>query len=106
MYWRRFAVADIPLDNDSEFEAWVMKRWQEKEELLAGYKATGRFPADESESDGVKGAGHIETQVQLATWTELAQIFVVPGALALLANVLAKSYNLMRYGDMRPTFPI
>ncbi|RDW61901.1 putative RNA polymerase II transcription elongation factor (Ctr9) [Aspergillus mulundensis] len=45
MYWRRFAVANIPLDDQDEFDAWLRARWTEKDELLDQYFETGRFPS-------------------------------------------------------------
>ncbi|KAE8357131.1 hypothetical protein BDV27DRAFT_164806 [Aspergillus caelatus] len=46
MYWRRFAVSDIPLDDQKEFDAWLRARWTEKDQLLDEYFETGRFPSD------------------------------------------------------------
>ncbi|KAL2823991.1 hypothetical protein BDW59DRAFT_173120 [Aspergillus cavernicola] len=55
MYWRRFAVADIPLDDQKEFDVWINARWTEKDELLEQYFETGRFP---SELAGSIDVGH------------------------------------------------
>lgn len=113
MYWRRFAVASIPVDDPKDFEKWLIERWLEKEDLLEGYVQNGRFPADQGhDSDGLaatkgatgakvlQGAGFIETEVKVAHWFEVGQIFVVLGAFALLANVLAKGWNLIMYGSL------
>lgn len=113
MYWRRFAVASIPVDDPKAFEKWLMERWLEKEDLLEGYVQNGRFPADQGhDSDGEpalkgatgakvsQGAGFIETEVKVAHWIEVGQIFVVLGAFALLANLLAKAWNLVVYGSL------
>jgi hypothetical protein len=106
MYWRRFAVSEIPLDEPKAFEAWLDQRWREKDELLEQYMNTGRFPADDvhasdGEPDGkaVIGAGYIDTEVRLAHWYEVGQIFVVLAAFALLANILAKMWNLVVHGS-------
>lgn len=90
-----------------------MDRWLEKEDLLEGYKQNGRFPADQghdsedetavTDAYGAKvsqGAGVIETEVKVAHWYEVGQIFVVLGAFGLLANVLAKAWNLAMYGTL------
>ena len=92
MHWRRFAVADIPLDNLEEFQAWVDARWQEKERLLEQYFQTGLFPADEASlpATGKSKAGYIDTEVKLRNWYEVGQLFVVPAALVLVANVVSK----------------
>lgn len=115
MYWRRFAVSSIPLDDPQKFELWIRQRWQEKEELLEGYSQTGRFPADDGhDSEGevavnvngrvgpqvVQGAGIIETGIRLAHWYEIGQIFVVLVCFALIANILAKFWNLAMYGNL------
>ena len=106
-------MASIPIDDPEGFEKWVMQRWLEKEDLLEGYVQNGRFPADEGlDSDGgpagngaaggkvSQDAGYIETEVQVAHWYEVGQIFVVLGAFALLANVLAKVWNLVMHGSL------
>lgn len=113
MYWRRFATSSIPIDDSQQFEQWLMQRWREKDALLEQYIENGRFPADDdqetagehtingkSESKTLKGAGFIETQVQLAYWYEIGQIFVVLAAFGLLFNVMAKMWNLVFYDDL------
>ena len=107
MYWRRIALADIPLDDTKAFETWMLSQWQIKEDLLEGFEQNGRFPAD----DGIdakaspaavrkQGAGFIETLVRLNHWYDVLRIFAAAAAFAFVANVLAKVYNLARYGDI------
>lgn len=113
MYWRRFAVSTIPLGDAQEFELWLRQRWLEKEAFLEGYLQTGRFPADKGHDIGIEpvitghgstkntsGAGIIETEVKLEHWFEIGQIFVVLLAFALVANVMAKIWNLAIYGTL------
>ncbi|KAL4917936.1 hypothetical protein BDW62DRAFT_210858 [Aspergillus aurantiobrunneus] len=87
MYWRRFAVADIPLDDQQEFDVWIRARWTEKDELLEQYFRTGRFPSDlagsidvgcgnATQSDAAK-SGYVESHVRLGHWTEIGRIFRV-----------------------------
>ena len=89
-----------------------MDTWLEKEDLLEQYVQNGRFPADQGhDSDGEpavsgatggkvsQGAGFIETEVKVAHWYEVGRIFVVLAAFGLLANVLAKAWNLVMYGS-------
>lgn len=92
MYWRRFAVTELPLHSAEAFEAWLDARWQEKEQLLEQYFETGLFPADDASvaATGKSKAGYIDTEVRLAHWYEIGQIFVVPAALALVADVISK----------------
>ena len=113
MYWRRFAVASIPLDDDAQFEAWLMEQWRFKDDLLEGYVQNGRFPADDghdsegeltinksSDINAPRGAGFIETEVKLARWYEVGQIFVVLATFALIFNIGAKVWNLVFYGSL------
>ncbi|KAI0157404.1 acyltransferase-domain-containing protein [Xylariaceae sp. FL1272] len=78
-YWRRFAVADIPLETQEEFDKWLLQRWYEKDALLEEYVSTGRFPANGA---GIKG--HIETEVKTQNWWEFVQIYVMLGGFGLL----------------------
>ena len=101
-------MSSIPIHDASRFDAWLTERWREKDTLLEGYMQNGRFPADEGhDSDGepgqlkvAKGAGFIETSVQLGHFYELGSIFVVLSVLALIANIGAKTWNLFNYGNM------
>lgn len=47
MYWRRFAVKDIPISDPEKFELWLRERWIEKDVLLEYYVANGAFPEDD-----------------------------------------------------------
>ncbi|KAL8995014.1 MAG: hypothetical protein Q9169_005162 [Polycauliona sp. 2 TL-2023] len=87
MYWRRFAIWSIPVDNDRDFDNWLRARWIEKDQLLDNYQKTGRFPADtgvDELADGKKrrGAGYIETEIKPSRWYEYLQIFAPVGMLA------------------------
>jgi 1-acyl-sn-glycerol-3-phosphate acyltransferase len=89
MYWRRFKISTIPIDNDKAFDLWLQARWREKDYLLELYHRTGRFPADsgvEKAAQGStrRGAGVIECQVKSTRWYEFLQIFAPMGVLALV----------------------
>ncbi|KAI4123787.1 MAG: hypothetical protein LQ338_005091 [Usnochroma carphineum] len=89
MYWRRFDVWSIPVDNDKAFDNWLRARWIEKDQLLEHYQKTGRFPADTGVDvlpDGTKriGAGYIETEIKSNKWYEYLQVFAPVGLLALV----------------------
>lgn len=96
MHWRRFAVADIPLDDQNEFDEWLRARWAEKDKLMDQYFETGRFPSDLRGSIEAKNAteeqkvaidnGYIESYVRLHHWIELIQIFIVLLGLAFLCR--------------------
>lgn len=92
MYWRRFPVSSIPLDDSHAFEHWLRARWTEKDRLIEGYLRTGRFPADKGVSrsrDGKlhRGAGYIETEIKPTYWYEFLQVFAPMGLFALVLYV-------------------
>lgn len=48
-----------------------------------------------------QGAGFIETEVRLARWYEIGQIFVFMLVYALVANILTKIWNLAVHGSFK-----
>jgi hypothetical protein len=110
MYWRRFALSDIPLDDTEAFEVWLRERWIEKDALLEEYVSTGRFPAakdlefeTKKSNDGSvitshKG-GFIETEMKPAHWFEVFRVFMVLVGFGITANLLARFWNLVRCGS-------
>ena len=106
-------MSSIPLNDPTAFEAWLRDRWEEKDVLLEHYMRNGRFPADDRNASNdepakgaagmkiLKGAGYIETEVKLAQWFEVGQIFVVLACFAMVANVLSKIWNLVVHGRLR-----
>ena len=123
MYWRRFAVKDIPLGNHEEFDLWLRERWHEKDALLEQYLTTGRFPGIAPATNGATdvngarngskagakdgeigfrrngGKDHIETEVKLAHWWEVGNIFVVLATFGLIANLAARVWTRVVYGE-------
>ncbi len=106
MYWRRFSVSSIPIDDPSAFELWLSRVWQEKDDILEYYAQHGRFPADESAIVGQESANgtvekskdqekFLETEVKLDHWIEIGQMFVVPATLLLIANLFCKAWNFV-----------
>ena len=97
MYWRRFPVSSIPLDDPVAFEVWLRARWMEKDRLLEIFMQTGHFPADrgfDKTPNGKtrRGAGEISTQVKALHWYEMLQVFAPVGLLGL---VLYAFYNAL-----------
>lgn len=93
LYWRRFRIDDIPLDDHDSFDAWLLQRWYEKDALMETYASTGRFPrmavaSDQAESG--KTLDFIETEVRTKYWWEFLRIFVVVGIFGLLGNIVTK----------------
>lgn len=88
---------EIPLDDQKEFEAWLVARWAEKDELMDEFFETGKFPSDlegsipcDSSDEDQKIAaahGYVETDVKLGHWTEIGQIFMVLAAVALVLKI-------------------
>lgn len=105
-YWRRFRVADIPLEDPEAFEVWLRERWYEKDALMEQYISTGRFPpspslppstAEKGGSGAGSGAGagagkegFIETEVRARYPWEFVRIFTVLGVVGLLLNIVSK----------------
>lgn len=102
MYWRRFPISSIPLDNSKAFDLWLRARWTEKDNLIEGYLRTGRFPADkglDKAPDGRtrRGAGYILTEIKPNNWYEFLQVFAPIGMLVLVLyafyGALPKKYS-------------
>ncbi|KAH6662646.1 1-acyl-sn-glycerol-3-phosphate acyltransferase [Plectosphaerella plurivora] len=90
-HWRRFKVADIPLDTAEEFDEWLRARWYEKDLIMEEYVSTGRFPA--LTSGPYK---YVETRVRTKHWFEFGKIFVVVALAALVARNVAVVWSWMR----------
>ena len=77
MYFRRFKLSSIPLDNDKAFEQWLRAHWSAKDTVMEGFMRTGRFPAE-------TGTGFIETQIKAQRWYAFMQIFAPIGLIGLV----------------------
>jgi 1-acyl-sn-glycerol-3-phosphate acyltransferase len=101
MHFRRFAVKDIPLNDNKAFELWLRARWREKDIMIEQYYRTGRLPGDYG---GVKyksgkvsrGCGHMEVPIRASHWYEFLQIFAPMGILAMILYIF--------YGDLPQKF--
>jgi lysocardiolipin and lysophospholipid acyltransferase len=94
MYWRRFSMSSIPLDDSQAFEEWLKLRWEEKEQILECFIQTGRFPADDA-ATAEKTKGYIETEVRLVKWYEVGQIFVVLATFGLVVNIVTRLFAMV-----------
>ncbi|PSR82649.1 acyltransferase-domain-containing protein [Coniella lustricola] len=95
LFWRKFRVADIPLDDHDSFDAWVLQRWYEKDALMETYVKTGRFPPmsagpEQAKTDAID---YIETEVRTKYWWEFLRIFVVVGIFGLLGNIVLRIWH-------------
>ena len=104
MYWRRFAVSSIPVDDPKAFDDWVLQRWREKDYLLEHYAQHGRFPpsaenlnaaSGKSNGPASNGSGYLVTEVKLAHWVEVGTIFIMLPAFGLVANVILKLWRFV-----------
>ncbi|KAK4181531.1 acyltransferase-domain-containing protein [Triangularia setosa] len=93
LYWRRFLIADIPLDSAEKFDEWLRERWYEKDALMEQYISTGRFPASPPTAANKNQEGFLETEVRTRYKFEFLQIFSVVGIVALLINLVLRLYN-------------
>ncbi|KAK5168827.1 uncharacterized protein LTR77_006136 [Saxophila tyrrhenica] len=83
MFWRRFKISDIPVDNDDAFERWLINRWREKDYILEYFYKFNQFPADDAvkalaAAEGKRKPNHskmIGTEVKGGGWDEFLSIF-------------------------------
>jgi len=104
MYWRRFKVADMPMDDTRAMEQWILDRWREKDLAMAHHAQTGRFPADTDAIGSGKAkedmTGFIETEVMPRNPFEFLQMFMPVLAVALIGKILVKMVNMVTTGKM------
>jgi len=83
MFWRRFKISDIPIDNDEAFGRWLNNRWREKDYILEYYDKFSQFPADDAikalaAAEGKREPNHakaINTELKGGGWDEFLSIF-------------------------------
>lgn len=104
MFWRRFKISDIPLDNDEAFGRWLNNRWREKDYILEYFNKFNKFPAE----DAVKALAAVEgkrkpvnakmigTEVKGGGWDEFLSIFgpITSAAGALTAFDMTEPLNI------------
>lgn len=100
MHWRRFKIADIPINNSKAFDVWLRNRWREKDYMLEYFSRHSRFPADNywkehlADVDTEKGSSSsirsvakaartIETEVKSGKFEEFLRIFAPITALSM-----------------------
>ena len=96
MYWRRFRISTVPLENVEVFHEWLQQRWNEKDDLLEAYNNTGLFPPNVSTESSVSyKQQYIKTSVQLVNWWEVVGIFTPLLTVTLVLNVLKQLWRLL-----------
>lgn len=81
IYWRRWAISEIPYEDEKEFEKWIQDRWYEKDELMDKFINEGKW-SDEEEIEP------LTVKVKLRSWIELLQVFSVPLNILLIGSLL------------------
>lgn len=97
MHWRRFKVADMPLESNEAMADWILARWREKDELMEAFQRDGKFPAD-TEAVEIEGAPtekewktpYINTEVRPRVPWEVLQIFVPAATVGLIGRILVQ----------------
>ena len=84
LHWRRFRIADIPLEDEEDFAKWVVARWREKDELIEAYLKTGRFPCE--------GGAMPEVPVATHSPLEYLRIFLPLFAAVCVVGIVWMSY--------------
>jgi len=103
MYWRRFKISDIPVNDEKAMEDWILQRWREKDDLLEHHLAHDRFPADPAAvvfDKGGTNTGYIETEVRPKSPFELLQMFVPIMTAYLIWRILGKLVQIASTGRM------
>ncbi|KAK3074059.1 hypothetical protein LTR53_003838 [Teratosphaeriaceae sp. CCFEE 6253] len=83
MFWRRYKISDIPVDNTEAFGRWLLNRWREKDYILEYFYKFNCFPACDAMSalqavEGKKPPQHakaISTEVKGGGRDEFLGIF-------------------------------
>lgn len=83
MFWRRFRISEIPVENEEAFGRWLSNRWREKDYILEYFYKFGQFPSEEplkalAAAEGKREPNHaksITTEVKSGGWDEFLSIF-------------------------------
>lgn len=109
MFWRRYRISEIPLDNDHAFGIWLNNRWREKDYMLEYFYKFSHFPAMPPTEAlqavaGKKDANHakwITTEVKGGGWDEFLSIFgpitTAAGALSTMDMTEPINFDKMLY---------
>ncbi|TKA28908.1 hypothetical protein B0A50_03319 [Salinomyces thailandicus] len=97
MHWRRYRIADLPLDDKDAMHEWTLARWREKDELLEEFYRTGKFPADK-EAVYIEGGpqekewktAYINTEVKPRVAIEFLQMFGPVLVVTMVGRVLVQ----------------
>lgn len=101
MHFRRFKIADIPIDDEKAFDLWLRNRWREKDYLLEHFVKYDRFPEDEqwlfkqkaAKKTGPMNAKFIETQIKTNNLEEFLSIFAPLSSIMMVMNLFYGGQN-------------
>lgn len=82
---RAFKIDDIPLDNEEEFETWLYKVWEEKDQLLDEYYKTNSFNLDPNTCETVIDKFNVR-------YHELFFVYFISTALIFISYQLLKVF--------------
>lgn len=108
MYWRRYRVADLPLNDNAAMFDWLMARWREKDDLMEAFMRDGKFPGDTAAVDIEGGpqdefkTPYISSQVENRQPFEVLQLLVPVVTLTLIARGLVQLID--RFVGTAPLF--
>ncbi|XP_075554671.1 acyl-CoA:lysophosphatidylglycerol acyltransferase 1-like isoform X3 [Dermacentor variabilis] len=88
MHYRRFPIAEVPIDDSEALTKWLYDRWAEKEDLLDIFYRTGRFPGRLHQGSGEDGGKSLaplrETPLRVdfnIVWIVLVHAFFIMSTL-------------------------
>lgn len=67
MHIRAFNVAEIPVDDEEEFNQWLYKVWKEKDDLMETYYTKGSFDLDPELDQTVVGKFNVDLKPCIVT---------------------------------------
>lgn len=94
-HWRRFKVADIPLESAEVFDEWLRERWYEKDAMMEQYLSTGRLPASPHATEDGQPE-YIETEVRTRYPWEILKIFSVLSTVYFVYRLGVRFYTRFR----------
>ncbi|KFA76548.1 hypothetical protein S40288_01556 [Stachybotrys chartarum IBT 40288] len=89
LYWRRFRIEDLPLDDQDAFDVWLREQWYLKDALMDQYLTTGRFPASANSK-----LDYVHAFIKTRNPLEVLQVFTVVGIAGLFRNNVRKAWTL------------
>ncbi len=95
MHWRRFRIADMPINDSDAMHEWTLARWREKDEMIDAFLREGKFTAADPEAVQIEDApqekqfkaAYINTEVMPRTSFEFLGMFMPVLGAAMVGRV-------------------